>query len=130
MDVHRMEERLDAIITGIVDDKPTAKQKAKMEALDRQMIELQTHAERRCRKIIKPLLEFSPKVKLWHERVQAYKKLIRWKSGNARNGSNIIRSALRNGIPNPRELSLVEMERAVDFAKAQKRLLRGKAPEL
>ena len=67
MDVHRMEKRLDAIIIGILDDKPTAEQKAKMEALDRQMIELQTHAERRCRKIIKSLLKFSPKVKLWHE---------------------------------------------------------------
>jgi len=35
-----MEERLYAIITDIEDAKPTTKQKAKMEALDRQMIEL------------------------------------------------------------------------------------------
>jgi len=69
-------------------------------------------------------------VKLWHERMRAYKKLIHWTSGNTRNGSNIIRSTMKNGIPNSRELSLARMEQAVDFANAQNRLLRGKAPKL
>jgi len=77
-----MEERLDVIIEIIVGDKPTAMadQKAKMEALDNYMVKLQKDVERRCSKIIKPHLEFSPNVKLWYERVQAYNARIQWKS--------------------------------------------------
>ena len=71
MDVHKMEERLDAIIDDIADDFPTPAQKSQMNSLDIQMVELRKSVERRCRKIIKPTMEFSPKVKLWHECVQA-----------------------------------------------------------
>ena len=46
MNVYRMEEMLDVIIEGIVDDKPIATQKAKTETLDRQVIKGQKHAER------------------------------------------------------------------------------------
>ena len=45
MDGHKMDDRLDAIIDAIIDDRPTAEQNAKMEALDRQIIELQTCTE-------------------------------------------------------------------------------------
>jgi len=71
MGIHKMEERLDEIIEAIVDDKSTPTQQAKMNGLDVQFVELQNCAERRCRTIIKLTIEFSPKVKLWHERVQA-----------------------------------------------------------
>ena len=130
MAMHRMEERLDEIIEAVVNDRPTPAQQAKMEALDKQFVELQKHAERKCRKIIKPELEFSSKVKLWHERMQAYKGLIRWKKGNCRNDSNIIRTALRREIPNPKEMTLQEMEEGVRYTKAKKRELRDTAPEL
>ena len=93
MDVHRMERRLDAVVDEIADGKSMPKQQARMNALDVQMIELHKFAERRCRKILKPDLEFSPRVQLWHERMQAYKALIQWKTCNARS-SNIIRTAL------------------------------------
>ena len=95
-----------------------------------QFVELQKHAERKCRKIIKPELEFSSIVKLWHERMQAYKGLIRWKKGNCRNDSNIIRTALRREIPNPKEMTLQEMEEGVRYTKAKKRELRDTAPWL
>ena len=42
---HRMEPRLDAIIEKIVDDTPTKAQQAQMDALDKQMVELQKFAE-------------------------------------------------------------------------------------
>ena len=76
-----------------------------MEILDKQMIELQRCAEKKCRKIIKPDLEFSPQVQLWHERMQAYKMLIGWKKGQS-TSSNIIRTALGKDILNPRQLTL------------------------
>ena len=40
MDEHKMDGRLYAIIDAIVDDTPMAEQDAKMEGLDRQMVEL------------------------------------------------------------------------------------------
>ena len=61
---HKLETRLDKIIASIVDDKPTPGQKAAMETLDKQFSELQKCAEKQCRKILKPALEFSPQVQL------------------------------------------------------------------
>ena len=81
MTTHKMEEHLEALIMEIENDKPTPAQRQKMETLERKMVELQTCAEKKCRKIIKPDLEFSPQVQLWRERMQAYKMLIRWKKG-------------------------------------------------
>lgn len=81
MTQHRMEVRLDNLIHEIQDDTPTPAQRQKMEVLDKQMVELQTCAEKRCRKIIKPCMDFSPKVELWHERLQAYKMLMCRKRG-------------------------------------------------
>jgi len=130
MDEHKMDGRLYAIIDAIVDDTPMAEQDAKMEGLDRQMVELQKCAERRCRKVIKPNMEFSGLVKLWHERVQAYKALIKWKTGNSCNSSNIIRTALRRGISNPRQLSLEQMQLNERYSKARRRLLKDTAPQL
>ena len=127
---HRMDPRLDAIIDKVVDDTPTKAQHAQMEALDRQMVELQKCAERRCRKIIRPNMEFSEPVKLWHERVQAYKALIRWKTGCPCNSSNIIRTALRRGVENPREMTLDAMRQSEKYCKARRTNLRETAPEL
>ena len=53
-----------------------------MERLDAQMIEIQKHAERVCRKILRPDLSFSPTVKFWFERVQAYRAMLRLKKGH------------------------------------------------
>ena len=130
MMIHRMDDRLDAIIDEIENDKPTPKQKAKMEGLDKQFIELQRHAESKCRKILKPDLQFSGPVKLWHERFQAYQALIRWKTGNAKNDSNIMRTALRRGIANPREMSLDMMKEGVAYVKDRKRSYKQTYPEL
>lgn len=126
---HKMQERLDELLTTIENDIPTPAQAAKMEAIDRQFVEIQLHAERHCRKIRKPLLQFSPEVKLWYERMQAYKALLRWKKGNARS-SNIIRTALRRGIQNPRDLSIAQMEAAVNFTRAEYRARKANHVEL
>ena len=128
MSTHKMDDRLDRLIASIKDDNPTAAQRQQMETLDRQMVELQRCAERRCRKILKPNLEFSPLIQLWHERMQAYKMLIRWKKGFSKS-SNIIRTALRRGIPNPREMSLEQMEFHVTLCKAMKQQHRPIAAE-
>ena len=76
METYRIEQCLDEIIEAVVNDRPTPVQQAKMEALDKQSIELQKHAKRKYRKIIGPELEFSCRMKLWHERIQAYNDSI------------------------------------------------------
>ncbi len=70
VNIHWMYERLDQIIAEIIEDKPTPAQQSQMEALDHQMIELQKCAEQRCCKILKPDMEFSGSVKLWHKRMK------------------------------------------------------------
>ncbi len=54
MNIHQMNERLDCIIAEEVNDKPTPVKQAQMEALDRQMIELQKRTKQRCWKVLKP----------------------------------------------------------------------------
>jgi len=133
MATHRLIERQDAVISEIMDNKPTPKQRQQMETLDRQFVEFQKCAERRCRKIIKPELEFSPQVKLWQERMWAFKALIRWRKGLACNQTNVLRTAGRRlcrKFPNPRDMTLEEMEAGYEYCKGRKRLLRGTAPEL
>ena len=97
------------MIETIVDNAPTESQRAQMEALDRQMVEFQKCTEQRCRKIVCPNMEFSGPVKLWHECVQAYNALIRWKTGQPCNSSNIICTALQRGIEKPWEMLLEAM---------------------
>ena len=130
MRYHRMEDRLDKLIAEIGESNPNQGQRARMESLDRQRVELQKHAERKCRKILKPDLEFSGEVKLWHERMMAFNRLIKWRQGKVRNVSNLIRYAKRRGIENPKELSLEQLQAGVQYAKAQKRLRKGTASGL
>ena len=112
MTQNRMVERLDSVQAEIVDNKPTPSQRRRMDILDDQFVKLQKHAERKCRKILKLDMVFSGPVKLWHERVQAYKALVRWKQGNNGNNSNIRCTALRRGIDNAPDMTLEEMQNA------------------
>ena len=95
-----------------------------MNNLDRKFVEIQAHAERKFRKIIKPELQFSGPVNLWHEIIQSYKALIRWKTGMADNYSNAIRTALRRGIEDPRQMTLEQMKEGEEHAIAWKRTYR------
>ncbi len=71
MNIHCMDEHLDHIITEINEDSSTRVQQSQMEALDRQMIEIQKCAEQCCHKVLKWDMEFRGPVKLWHKRMQA-----------------------------------------------------------
>ncbi len=130
MIIHRMHERLDRLIAEVGEGPATEEQELKMEKLDRQRVELQKHAERRCRRILKPDLEFSLPVKLWDERMKAWKSLIRLKQGKAINASNVVRKAVKARIDNPRQLSLEQAQEGYAYARARKHQLRAQAPEL
>ena len=69
MDVHCMDNRMEAIVSTIEDDKSNPAQKASMETIYQQFVELQKNTEQQCRKILKLHLEFSGPVELWTERM-------------------------------------------------------------
>ena len=54
-----------------------------METLDKQLVKLQKHAERRCQKSIKPGLNFYGLVKLWHDECRPTKLLFAGRRGAA-----------------------------------------------
>ncbi len=58
--------------------------------LYKQMTEIRVHAEKNCRKILRPESDCSPTIQMWYDRIHAYLQLIRMKEGNAKNISNIL----------------------------------------
>lgn len=128
MAIHRMHERLDYLIEDVGDGPATEEQAGRME--EKQLVEIQQYAERRCRQIIKADLEFSPTVKLWHKWMQLWRAIIRWKEGKPCDGSNLVRKAVGHGVKNPQQLTLADARAGHAYAEARKHQLRTIAPEL
>jgi hypothetical protein len=129
--VHRISERLDRLelIMGH-SYPPSPEHQRAMEILDKQVVEIQRHCENKCRKIYRADLAFSAPVKLWHERVQVYTKLLRLHEGKIRNVGNLCRLARKRGIKRPKQLTVEEITKRRAYAKARKRELRRTAPAL
>ena len=77
--------------------------------LHKQMTEIRIHAEKKCRKILRPESDYSPTVKMWYDRIHAYLHMIRLREGKAKNVGNVIRFALRTSIQNPNKLTMEEL---------------------
>ena len=122
MTIHNMDQRLNTLEKEISNFKPTPDQERGTSNLDRKFVELQAHTERKCRKIIKEQLKLSGPVNMWHKRTQAYKALIRWKTGLAENDSNTIRTAQIRGIEDPRHMKLGQTKDGEEHAIAHKRM--------
>ncbi len=94
--------------------------------LYRQMTEIGIHAEKKCRKILRPDSDYSPTVQMWYDRIHAYLQLIRLREGKAKNVGNIICFAERTSIQTPDKLMLekiagvclVEKLRAIQLYEA------------
>ena len=98
--------------------------------LYKQMMEIRVHAEKDCRKILRPESNFSPTIKMWYERIHAYLQLIRLKEGKASNASNIVRFSKRTYIERPAELTMEELEDGLQFCRIRKADLRQQAKGL
>ena len=130
--IHRIQERLDAI------DKmtkycgyPSPKWLEKMIlTLYAQMTEIRSYAEKRCRKILTPVSEFSPTIQMWYDRIHVYLQLIRVKEGKTHKVRNIFRLARKHHILNPEKLSREELEDGLQLAIIRKKGLRKQAGEL
>ena len=69
---HKLKERLDQLDIGMGNDAPTREQIQRAGIIFVQIAEIQLHADCKCRKILKPDLDFSSEVRFWHERVNAW----------------------------------------------------------
>ena len=74
--------------------------------LYKQLTEIRAHAKKRCRKILRQEINFSPTIQMWYDRIHAYLQVIRMKEGKTKNKGNILRFARKQHIENPEELSL------------------------
>ncbi len=82
---------------------------------------IQRGGERRCRKIIKSLLSFSPQVQGIDMRWRAYVNMVAWhKKGKPLERRHVLRAAARAGIKNPKKFTSEEC--AVGAAACQKLL--------
>ncbi len=74
------------------------------------MTKIRIHAEKKCRKILRPESDFSPTVLMWYDRIHTYLQLIRMKEGKTKNTANILRFACQQHINALEELTLVKLK--------------------
>jgi hypothetical protein len=98
--------------------------------LYRQMTEIRIHAEKKCRKILRPDSDYSPTVQMWYDRIHAYLQLIRLKEGKAKNAGNVIRFAMRTSIQTPDKLTMEELKDGLRYCRIRKAELRNQAKGL
>jgi hypothetical protein len=104
---HKISERQDNLISAVEEGHFNPNLMEQMEWINSLKTEIQKGSERRCRKIIKRLLPFSPPLRSIDKQQQAYINLIAWHKCKSAN-SHIIRSACRAGIKSPRTLTAVQ----------------------
>jgi hypothetical protein len=95
-----------------------------------QMTEIRLHAEKKCRKILRPDGNFSPTIKMWYNRIHAYLQLIRMKEGKTNNTANILCFARRQHINNPEGLTMEELKDGLQYARICQADLRKQAKGL
>ena len=85
--------------------------------LYRQMDEIRIHVEKKCRKILTPVADFSPQIQHWYDKIHAYLALLRLKEGKHpnMNQANTYRFTKRKDIEKPRALSLQELKDSLQF---------------
>jgi hypothetical protein len=98
--------------------------------LDTQVVELQVHSEKKCRKICAGDIPCSPDVTLWHKRARIFSQLIRLKEGRVKNGGVVCKKARKLGIVAPSQWTIEELEKGREIAKAWKRELENTGPFL
>ena len=78
-EIHRIVARLDAVdkMTRYCGYPSPNWLRAMIIKLYKQMTEIRVHAEKDCRKILRPESNFSPTIQMWYDRIHAYLQLIR-----------------------------------------------------
>ncbi len=84
------------------------------------MTEIRVHAEKKCRKVLRPDSNYSPTVQMWYDRIHAYLQLICMKEGKTKNNGNIIQFAVRTNIQDPVNLTMEELKGGLRYCQIQK----------
>ncbi len=106
---HQLQQQLDIITSEIPQGQGPPGHQEEVEWIDVQKSNIQRGGECRCRKIIKPLLPFSPQVQRIDMRQRAYVNMVAGhKKGKPLEGRHILRAAARAGIKNPKKLTSAE----------------------
>jgi len=129
---HRIVERMDAVesLVEMCGFPAPAWLKDMINKLHKQMDEIRIHAEKKCRKILRPELPFSLPIQYWYDKIHAYQNLIRRLEGKTRNNSNIIRHALRHDIEDPKSLTMEQLRDGLAWAQQRKQQNKPNAPGL
>jgi hypothetical protein len=116
---HRIPERLDAVdnMTRYCSHPTPNFLRAMIIKLYSQMTEIRVHAEKKCRKILRPDCDYSQTIQMWYDRIHAYLQLIRLKEGKAKNSGNIIRFAKRTNIQLPEVLTMEELKDGLRYCR-------------
>ena len=130
--IHRIEECMNAVdnMTRYCGYPSPPWLQSMVIKLYKQMTEIRIHAEKHCRKILRPDNDFSPTIKMWYNRIHAYLQLIRMKEGKMNNSGNILRFACRQHIANPGKLTMEELKDGLQFARIRRLELRKQAKGL
>jgi hypothetical protein len=85
-------ERMEAVdkMTGYCGYPSPGWLRAMIIKLYKQMTEIRVHAEKNCRKILRPESDYSPTIQMWYDHIHPYLQLIRMKEGNVKNIRNIL----------------------------------------
>ena len=103
---HKLNERLDALDLEIGEKETLTKEQIqRFETIHMQTTEIQLHAKRKCRKILKPDLDFSNKVNFWHERVNAGRALLNQKKGKVKHMGHCFCNAKSAGIQGSKDMN-------------------------
>ena len=131
-EIHRILVRLEAVdkMTRYCGYPSPGWLRAMIIKLYKQMSEIRVHAEKNCRKILRPESDFSPTIQMWYDRIHAYLQLIRLQEGKAKNVGNILRFARKQRIPTPEQLTMEELKDGLQFARIRKADLRKQAKGL
>lgn len=91
------------------------------------MTEIRVHAEKKCRKILRPESNYSPTIQMWYDRIHAHLQLIWLREGKAKNVGNILCFARRQHISSLEQLTMEELKDGLQFARIRKADLRKQA---
>ena len=94
------------------------------------MTEMQKRPERQCQKIMRPDLDFSDDVQLWHERANAWRALLSMQKGEIKHTGHCLRNAASASIQGAKEPLMAQIEQGLAYAKAQDKRPKADAPAL
>ena len=127
---HKLQLRLDKCTEAVhlANDIASPAVTAELEVIDRQTVEIQVHAESKCRRLIDHNnMPFTDTVQTWVNRKRVYQGLVRRHEGKCRNQSNLVKFAWKMEIEHPKSLTKKQCQDGVRYCKLQLMDLRKNA---